>query len=99
MVDTIITCPLGSKCEEIIDNKLHRCAWYTEMKGEDASGDEHNQSKCAITWFPILQVEVASTQRGVAASIQTMSNENSKRQDLALTALKEANDAKAIDIK
>jgi hypothetical protein len=90
-IDVVITCPLGSTCEEIVDGKIHRCAWYTEMKGIDAQGEEQNDWKCAMTWMPILQTEVAGTQRGVAASINSMRNENVKRQDLALKAMNEAN--------
>jgi len=89
-IDVVITCPLGSTCEEIVDGKIHRCAWYTEMKGTDAQGEEHNDWKCAMAWMPILQVEVAGTQRGVAASVNSMRNENVKRQDLALKAMNEA---------
>ena len=96
-IDVVITCPLGSTCEEIVRGKIHRCAWYTEMKGTDASGEDCNQWKCAMAWMPILQTEVAGTQRGVAASINSMRNENVKRQDLALKAMNEASkDARII---
>lgn len=96
-IDVVITCPLGSTCEEIVGGKIHRCGWYTEMKGIDANGEDQNDWKCAMAWMPILQVEVAGTQRGVAASINSMRNENVKRQDLALKAINEAStDARII---
>ncbi len=85
-MDIKITCPLGSECETIIDNQLNRCAWYTEMAGKDASGKEHNDWRCAMAWQPILQVEMSQTNRTVAASVQSMRNEQIKRQDLALQA-------------
>ena len=31
------TCPLGSECEEIRDNKIYRCMWYTKIAGTDAN--------------------------------------------------------------
>lgn len=90
MVDVVITCPLGSTCEEVKDGAIHRCAWHTKMKGTDASGEEHDEWGCAISWMPILQTEVASTNRGVAASVQSFRNENTKRQDIAIGALNDA---------
>ena len=33
-MDVKVTCPLGSECEEIKDNKLHRCRWYINPKHE-----------------------------------------------------------------
>ena len=91
-----ITCPLGSKCEEAKDGYVERCAWYTEMSGKDAAGKDHDEWNCAIKWFPILQVEMSGTNRQVAASIQSMRNEQTKRQDIALQSLRGLKDAKAI---
>ena len=84
-----VTCPLGSECETAKDGYVERCAWYTEMKGQDATGEEHNDWRCAIAWQPILQVEVAGTNRGVAASVQSLRNETTKRQDVALREVRE----------
>jgi len=95
-MDIRITCPLGSKCEEVKDGYVERCAWYTEMSGKDAAGNDHDDWKCAITWFPILQVEMSATNRQVAASVQSMRNEQTKRQDIALQSLRGLKDAKAI---
>jgi hypothetical protein len=99
MVDIVTTCPLGSTCEEVKAGAVHRCAWYTEMKGVDAAGDDHNEWKCAMTWMPILQTEVAGTQRSVAASVESMRNETIKRQDLAIESMNEATDGRIINIK
>jgi len=89
-MDITITCPLGSQCEEIKDNKLHRCAWYVEMKGIDASGDEHDEWKCATAWQPLLMVETSSQIRGTNASIQSMRNVTAEKQDAAIQALQAA---------
>lgn len=95
----VIICPLGSTCYEIKDNQIHRCAWHTKMKGVDAQGDEHDDWKCAIAWQPILQVEVAGTNRSVAESVQSMRNENIARQDAAITAINGVKNARIINDK
>jgi len=89
-----ITCPLGSKCEEIRDNVQHRCAWYIKMQGTDAQGKVHDDWNCAISWSPLLQLEVAQTNRQTSASVQSMRNANDKRQAQAIHALKEADNAR-----
>lgn len=80
----VVTCPLGSTCTEIKDDKIHRCAWYTEMQGMDASGEQHDESRCAIAWMPILQTEMSGTNRGQTAAIESLRNETIKRQDAFL---------------
>jgi len=89
-METVITCPLKSKCEEVKRNKMYRCAWYIEVAGVDAQGKDTNESKCAMTWQPILQLEVAQTNRQTASSVQSMRNANDKRQAQAISALQEA---------
>ena len=89
-METVITCPLKSKCEEVKRNKMYRCAWYTKIAGVDAQGNEHDDWNCAITWQPILQLEVAQTNRQTASSVQSMRNANDKRQAQAISALQEA---------
>lgn len=82
MIETVLTCPLGSKCEEIKDNKLHRCAWFTELKGENPQTKELIDEKaCAIAWLPLMQVEVAQTQRASNESVISLREETIKRQD------------------
>lgn len=96
-METRLTCPLGHKCEEAKDGYVERCAWYTEMEGQDASGNNHKDWRCAIAWFPILQVEMSQSSRGVAASVQSLRNETTKRQDAALSAVQELEHAKVIN--
>ena len=73
--ETIITCPLGSECREIRDNKVYQCRWYVEIAGTDMQGNEHNEWKCAIAWMPILQLEMAGTNRGQTQAIESLRNE------------------------
>ncbi len=71
-----ITCPLGSKCEEIKDNQMHRCAWYTKMVGKNPNtGEDVDEWACAIAWMPTLQIEVANTNRGQTAALESFRNE------------------------
>lgn len=81
-VETVLTCPLGSKCKEIKDNKMYRCAWLTELKGQNPqTGEQLDEEACAISWMPMMQVEVAQTQRGVSAAVVSLRDETIKRQD------------------
>ncbi len=95
-MDVVLTCPLGSECEEIRDNKSYRCRWFVEMKGNDASGEEHNRWDCAIAWQPILQVEQSQSSREVSSAIISLRNETTKRQDFALQEVRGALDGTAV---
>ena len=89
MIDSVVTCPLGAECEVVKDNVIHRCAWYVEMKGIDAAGDDHEESKCAIAWMPILQTEVSKETRLMTAAVVSTRNEQVARQDLAIKVMQE----------
>ena len=90
-LETVISCPLGSSCREVKDGKVHQCAWYVQMKGTDAQGEEHDRWGCAMSWMPVLITEVAGEVRGTAASVQSMRNLQDDRQREAIKALGEAN--------
>jgi hypothetical protein len=90
-MDVKLTCPLGSTCEEIKDNQLHRCRWYTELKGTDAQGKEHNTWDCAITWMPILQLEASTTNRSIAGAIESARNVNDINQKAAVAEVRKLN--------
>lgn len=98
-MDTIRTCPLGSVCEEIKDNKLHRCMWFVEMNGLDISGNEHKSSKCTFEWMPILLTEVSGTNRGQTAALESMRNESSTRQTEAIDMMIGLANARTIESK
>jgi len=99
MMDIELTCPLGSKCEEIKDNKLHRCHWYTQMRGIDASGNDHDSYKCAMTWMPILMTEMSGTNRGQTMALESFRNEVIASQNKALDAVMEHSNARIIEAK
>jgi len=83
-MDIRTTCPLGHQCEVSKDGYVERCAWFTELSGTTADGDAIDDWKCAIAWQPILQVETSMTNKGQTEAIESMRNENTKRQDAAL---------------
>lgn len=76
MVKTELSCPLGSKCEEIRDGALHRCAWFIELAGTNPNtGESINERGCAMAWLPVLLVENASTNRQTSAAVESFRNE------------------------
>lgn len=80
-LEVVYTCPLGSECEEIKDNKIHRCMWYTAVRGTNPNtGEEMDEWNCAIAWGPILQIETSQTQRGVSSALESFRNETVKGQ-------------------
>lgn len=73
---TILSCPLGHKCQEAKDGALHQCAWYTKMAGENPqTGEIVDEYGCAMTWLPVLLVENARTNRGTSAAVESFRNE------------------------
>lgn len=88
-----LTCPLGSKCEEIKDNKLYRCAWSIELAGRNPNtGEEQNERGCAMAWVPILLIENSQQQKGTAAAVESFRNEVVKANEVnALPAFVQPN--------
>jgi hypothetical protein len=75
-MDIQSTCPLGSQCEEIKDNKLHRCAWYTKVIGKDPqSKKEIEEWRCAMSFMPMLMIEMSQTNRGQTSALESFRNE------------------------
>jgi hypothetical protein len=85
-------CPLGSTCEEAVDGVIKRCAWYTKMVGLDPNtGKEVDDWACAMSWMPMLQVEVSSTNRGQTKALESFRNETVKGQDEFNSLVKKRN--------
>ena len=88
-------CPLGSKCEEVGERGgeqvLITCPWYVKIAGTDAQGEEHDNWRCAMAWQPILQLEMAGTNRGQTQALESFRNEmvngNEQALDLQRRAL------------
>lgn len=75
-MNTIISCPLGHKCEEAREGAVHRCAWFVKLRGQNPqTGEEIDEHGCAMTWLPVLLVENARVSRGTSAAVESFRNE------------------------
>ena len=87
-----LTCPLGSTCEEVKDDKIHRCRWYTKVIGKNPQSEEQIEEwNCAIAWLPILQVETSQTNRGQTSALESFRNETVKGQKTFNTLVQQRN--------
>lgn len=77
-IKTVLTCPLGSKCEEVKDGAIHRCAWFVKLAGKDPTSEKLiDEQGCAMSWVPILLIENSQQQKGTAAAVESFRNEMS----------------------
>lgn len=75
-IKTVLTCPLGSSCEEIKDGAIHRCAWYTKLAGVNPNtGESVDEHGCAMSWLPMLLIENSMQQRSTSAAVESFRNE------------------------
>jgi hypothetical protein len=55
--------------------------WYTKVVGMDANtGEQVDDWSCAISWMPMLQVEMSQTNRSQSAALESFRNETVKGQ-------------------
>ena len=75
-LEIVRTCPLGHKCQEVKDGKIHQCSWYVKLVGRDPqSMKEYDEWGCAIVWQPILSVEMSRTNLGQTEALESFRNE------------------------
>ena len=75
-IPVVLTCPLGSKCEEIKGGAIHRCAWFIKLAGNNPStGESVDEQGCAMSWVPILLIENSKQQRSTGAAVESFRNE------------------------
>ena len=75
-IDIVMSCPLGHKCEEARDGKIHRCAWSIELDGTNpTTGESAKERACAMSWVPILLIENSKQQRSTSAAVESFRNE------------------------
>ncbi len=96
-------CPLGAKCEEAKDGKIHRCAWYSYVRGYDINtGDEIDHWECSMKLMPRLLIENSGMQRQTGAAVESFRNEmvkaNEMSQQILLATVQETHpDIKVIE--
>lgn len=80
-------CPLISKkCVG------HKCAWYTQVRGINPNtGQELDEWKCAVSWMPMMAVEIAQKSNQTGAAVESFRNEvveaNHRNQQLYIAGL------------
>lgn len=87
MIKIDLTCPLGHTCEKVDKEtgNINRCAWFTTLAGRNPqTGEQVDEKACAIAWLPVMQVEVAQSNRGTAEAVVSLREETIKRQDSLL---------------
>lgn len=87
----VLTCPLGSTCEEIKDNAIYRCRWYINMQWVNPiTGEKADEWQCAIPLQNVQMVELCRTNDGLGAAIESFRNEMVKNNTDSLTLMKNA---------
>jgi len=69
-----------------------KCAWFTQMRGMNPNtGQEIDEWGCAVTWMPIMAVEIAQKSNQTGAAVESFRNEvvkaNQQNQQLYLQSL------------
>lgn len=103
-IEVKISCPLGSTCEEVKDGAIHRCAWYTQVRGTNMNtGEEVDDWRCAMNWMPMLLIENSGMQRQTGAAVESFRNEmvkaNDTNQKILLSSMQQVNSSNLIEFK
>lgn len=82
-------CPLIKK--KCIGQK---CAWYTQVRGQNPNtGQEIDEWQCAVSWMPMMAVEIAQKSNQTGAAVESFRNEvvdaNKINQQLYFSALEQ----------
>lgn len=88
METKVAGCPLGAKCEEVIDDIMYVCPWYTKIRGNDPNtGNDLDESRCAMAWMPLLMIEHSLHERQTGAAVESFRNEMSRQNNNLANAL------------
>jgi len=71
-----------------------KCSWYTQLRGSNPNTGEHiDEWGCAVSWMPVLAVEVAQKSNQTGAAVESFRNEvvkaNDQNQQLYISALQQ----------
>jgi hypothetical protein len=67
-------CPLSRK-----SCLASKCSWWIQLRGKSPqTGNDIDEFKCAISWLPILLIEVAHKEYQTGAAIESFRNETVK---------------------
>ena len=90
MIPVEYFCPLGSVCDSIDKERgvIKRCRWWTKVTGKHPQSEQDIEEwNCAMSWMPMMQVEVAQTNRSQSQAIEIQTKETLKRQDMLNVAV------------
>ena len=88
MVNTILSCPLGHKCQEARDGAIHQCAWFVKLAGTNPqTGEQIDEHGCAMAWLPVLLVENARVSHSTGAAVDSFRNEMVKANAASMALL------------
>lgn len=69
MIEIVKVCPLGKKCSEIVDGKIHECMWYTTIQGQNPqTGEQVDKQDCTINNMTLFLADMARSNREVVAN-------------------------------
>jgi len=72
-----------------------KCAWYTQVRGTNPNtGQEIDEWQCAVSWMPMMAVEIAQKSNQTGAAVENFRNEvvetNRINQQLYLSSLEQS---------
>ncbi len=69
MIEIVKVCPLGKKCSEIVDGKVHECMWFTTIQGQNPqTGEQVDKQDCTINNMTLFLADMARSNREVVAN-------------------------------
>lgn len=97
---TVLTCPLGHKCQEAVGGEIRQCAWFVKLAGTNPNtGEQTDEQGCAMNWLPVLLIENANTNRSTSAAIESFRNEMVDANQQTTEALLQATQLKLVNSK
>jgi len=90
-METIMTCPLGSECEEAKEGKIYRCRWYVMTGKFDAETNQiipdSEYHECCLPMLSLHLTELKKGTRGVQKAVESGRNEATEAQEKLLSLL------------
>lgn len=71
-----------------------KCAWFTQMRGTNPNtGEPVDEWGCAVTWMPLLAVEISQKSNQTGAAVESFRNEvvkaNQQNQQLYINTIQQ----------
>lgn len=71
-----------------------KCSWYTQMRGTNPNtGQPVDEWGCAVTWMPVMAVEIAQKSNQTGAAVESFRNEvvkaNESNQKLYISSIQQ----------